>query len=156
MKFVIALLLTAVLILTGCPSSKTRKAAEVSYQFSGLVLDLAKAADKAYEAGALTVPQKDSVVSTVRKMNEGAKAFNAIVTELANQPEVPPDKLATLNLILSAQIIDPFLDLISKLGVAINVEQIKIAVASVRVAILTISNALGEYTAVDTRRLQDA
>lgn len=154
-KFFTSLLILASLILTGCPSSKVKKAAETSYQFSGVVLDLAKATEKAVDAGALTVAQKDVAVSLVRKMNDGAKAFNAVVAEISQLPEVPADKLALLNAILSQQIIDPFLAFLTSAGAAVNVAGLKTAIAAVRVAILTISNALGEHTAVD-RRLENA
>jgi len=153
---IVPLALIFTLVLTGCPSSKVKKAAEVSYQFSGVVLDLAKATDKAFDAGALTVSQKDEAVSVIRKMNEGAKAFNAVVTEISQLAEAPPDKLALLNAILSQQIIDPFLAFLTSVGAAVNVAGLKTAIAAVRVAILTISNALGEYVDVDSRRLEHA
>jgi hypothetical protein len=152
-KLLISLFVIGCLILTGCPSSKVKKAAETSYQFSGVVLDLAKATDKAFDAGAISATAKDAAVSLIRKMNEGAKAFNAVVTEISKLPEVPADKLTILNTILSQQIIDPFLAFLTSVGAAVNVAGLKTAIAAVRLAILSISNALGEYVAVDTRRV---
>lgn len=154
-KVLISLAIIASMILTQAAacSSKTKKAAEISYQFSGLVLDLAKATDRAFTEGAITLAQKDSAVVVVRKMNAGAKAFNTIVTEIANMPEIPPDKLALLNKILSSEIIDPFLQLVGSLGAAAQIDALRPVISAIRIAILTISSALGEYTAVDKRRI---
>src|SRR5436190_13841466 len=129
----ISLAIIASMILTQAAAcgSKTKKAAEISYQFSVLVLDLAKATDRAFTSGAITLGQKDAAVVVIRKMNAGAKSFNTIVTEIANMPEAPPDKLALLNKILSAEIIDPFLQLVASLGAAAQIEMLRPVISAI-------------------------
>lgn len=157
MKFIATLLILVSLIfeLAGC-DSKTKKAAEISYQFSGLVLDLAKATDKAYSEGLINVQQKDSAVAVIRKMNAGAKALNEIVKELAKDSTVPADKKALINRILASEIIDPFLSLISSLGAAAQIDALKPIVSAIRVAILTVSAAFGQVETPAIRRLNYA
>lgn len=158
MKFLATLLILASLVLglAGC-DSKTKKAAEISYQFSGLVLDLAKATDRAYTEGLINLAQKDLAVNIIRKMNAGAKSLNDIVKEFAKDPTVPPDKKALLNRILSQEIIDPFLRLISELGAAAQIDALRPIISAIRIAILTLSTTFSQYVDVaTTRRLQDA
>lgn len=153
-KIFIAAMLVYCLLLFGCPKkSEAKKAAELSYQFSGLVLDLAKAAEKAFDSGLITLAQKDSAVTLIRGMNTGAKSFNVLATELAASSEAPaPDKLAVLNRILSNEVITPFLEVL-KLFTGVNVPFVTEAISAIRIAILTISGTLSEFGVQTDRRL---
>lgn len=154
----IVLAVITTLVFTGCPKrSDAKKAAELSYQFSGLVLDLVKATDRAATEGLISNETKAGLVPVLRKMNEGAKQFNALATELAAQAGQPqPEKLQALHLLLNTEILTPFLTVIN-LFTPLNIPYITSVINAIKIAILTISDRLSEFDVkVDTRRLEYA
>lgn len=145
-RFLCTLLIAGSLVLSqlAC-DSKTKKAANLTYQFSGLVVDLAKAADRGYEAGLFTLAQKDRAVVIIRKMNAGAIAARKVVQEIAQMPTPPADKIALLNTIVSQQMVDPFLQLLSDWGAAAQSDILRTTITAIRVALLGITGIFGAY-----------
>lgn len=147
-NLILAMMIIASLILTmACPSkSKIKRSAEVAFQMSGLVLDLTKATDRAFDEGLIGVESKDKAVIALRKMNAGAKTLTSIVSQL-NQNETPSASVITLiNKTLSDEIITPFLQFLTDVG-SLAVEQaayLRTTIAAIRIAILTIAGTLAD------------
>jgi hypothetical protein len=143
----ILLIATICSFSTGCPASSVKKAAKTSYQFAGLVNDLSKATDQAYDEGLLSLGLKDAAVVSLKKLNAGSKSFNGLVTAMAaSNAEPSPSEVAALSKLLSDEVVAPFLNLLKDLG-AIAAEKaayLRDALSALRIAILTIAQAVAD------------
>lgn len=155
LKLLLTLFLVIVITFTSaCPQNKKKKAAEASFQFSGLVLDLVRATDRAFTEGLIDVSQKDLAVVSLRKLNAGAKTLNSLVEELTKENEA--SQLVLIQRVLSEEIIDPVLSFLSTLGARYSqIEYLRTLISSIRISILTLSNLLSDAGhPIDTRRLE--
>jgi len=138
-----------VLVTTACPAkneSVIRKAAKASYQLSGLTRDAIRTTQTAFEAGQITLAQKDRIALALVKLAKGGAAFNALVVE-ANRThgtagEIPLTKLDQIQRVFDSDLVSPFLALLTEIGGSAVSAQVKRAIELIRTAILAISAAL--------------
>lgn len=156
--FTVLLILASLIFATACPKAKVesaqKKAASTVYQLSGLVLDLSKATDRAFDEGLLSVETKDKAVDGLRLLNTGVKRLTELTAQIEVNNEPPsPQFLTVINKVLSDEVIRPFLVLLTDYGgiAAEKASYLRTVLSAIRISILTISNAMADAgSPVDT------
>lgn len=156
-RFFTALLVVYSLFLTACPKdTSVRKAAKASFELSGLTVDVINATKKAYEAGILSLAAKDRLASYEGKLAIGGKHFNQVLEAFNAQTSgnLTADQVAQLSVILSDEVVTPFLQILQELGAITldKVEYLRTAIAALRTAILIISETVAQAGYPDAQR----
>lgn len=144
------LILYSMFLMTACPKeSAVKNAAKASYSLSGLTVDIAVAAARAYNAQIITLDTKDKIAGYLKTISIGGKRFNNTLLIFARQsgPELPEDRLAVLNKIFSDEVVAPFLEVLQSLKIlpASRADYLRTAINALRAAVLVISSG---FTAV--------
>jgi hypothetical protein len=147
--FLTALVVLFALIVTACPKDTAiHKAAKASYELSGITRDVIAATDKAYTQHDISLALKNKLAGELVLIAAGGKRFNEIATGVNNINTISTDKLQILNTILSNEIAGPFLSILQDISV-LSLPQavaLKAALATLRTAILLISQVISENT----------
>jgi hypothetical protein len=156
-RFFTALLIVYSLFLTACPKdTAVRKAAKASFELSGLTLDVINATGKAYEAGILSLAAKDRLAGYEKQVASGGKHFNDALAAFNAQTSgnLSADQVKALSVILSAEIVTPFLQILQELGAVTlgQVAYLQSAIAALRTAILIISETVAQAGYPDAQR----
>ena len=155
---IILAVLTGTLPMPGCDKKKAlAEAAEAAKDIGGGTRDVIEAVGKAYDQKLITLEQKDKLADLLIAIAKGGqKGVQALDTlEKSGVTELTPDQRSILNKLFDVEVIDPFLNLISEIAKLSDESQtaIRIALASVRTAILLFSNKIGRN---DIQKLVEA
>lgn len=145
-KFLTSLILIAVLLFsTACPSKSTiQKAVNAAQKIDSVTATAVSTANLAFTEGLLTFEQKESLLPKLNLLQKGSDAFKNAANKLKAEyaGEIPPDKLQVLVRILNADIIAPFLEILSELKIIKNASRILAAIGVIHVTLIEILQAL--------------
>lgn len=137
-------ILSLSLVLTGCPSgSGIQKSAQAADKLPALTDSVITAVGGAYDAGVITLAQKDKFVTTAQKVISGGRALDNAIKAAQAAKDTSPATVATLNALFSTGVVTPFLQILEdlKLLPPDKAATVIAAINLVRTAILTISSA---------------
>lgn len=149
------LIFSNTLPMPGCDKKRAlAEAAEAAKDIGGGTRDVIAAVGKAYDQKLISFEQKnrlaDLLIAIAKGGQKGVAALDTL--EKSGVTELSGDQRSVLNKLFDVEVIDPFLTLISEIAKLSDESQtaIRIALASVRTAILLFSNKIGR---IDIRRL---
>lgn len=151
-KIIITMLLIYSIFLLGCPKGEKtyRKAKEASATVQIYSLKLIEANIDAYKAGEISLETKDKFAKLTGKLVKGISVYRNILGQaektLKNGNALDGNALATLNRVFDMEVVAPFLSILSEVNLLSGdkAELIKTIITSLRVAILTISDAFAQ------------
>lgn len=162
-KLFISLLIIYSMFLLGCPKGEKtyRRAKEASATVQVYSLKLIQANIDVFKAGEISLETKDKIAGLTGKLVGGIRIYRNALAQNENSLKdgnaLDGNALATLNRIFDMQVIPPFLSILSEVNLLSGdkAELIKTIITSLRVAILTISDAFaqGKIYAVEENRL---
>lgn len=151
-RLLLSLIITASLLFaTACPKKKQqevrRTAAVTVFQLSGLVLDLTKATERASNENLLNNAETQTAINQLRPLNLGVENLKNLIGQMEVNEETPsPSTLAVINKVLSEEVIQPFLTLLTTYSVIAQdkADYLRVIIASIRLSILSISQAMAD------------
>lgn len=123
------------------------QAAEAAKDIGGGTRDVIKAVGDAYQAKLITLEQKDRLADLLIQISKGGQKGVAAIEKLQQQGVSIPtlDQKQILNKLFDDEVISPFLRLLTEMGKLSesSAASIRLALASVRTAIVLLSNKIG-------------
>lgn len=142
--------LFAVVMAAGCPKTDhVRKAAEASYRLPAATNDLIASIEQARDRGLISVDQARTFGRYLGEMAKSEAAFVQMVKaadELTRRnPAAAAGQVERLQIFFSAQIVNPFLEILELYGVLSGpaAAAIRTALTAVRVMLATIGGGFG-------------
>lgn len=149
----IALLLAITITAYTCSGFACNKqntlsqAAEAAKDIGGGTRDVIKAVGDAYQAKLITLEQKDRLADLLIQIAKGGQKGVAAIEKLQQQGVSIPtlDQKQILNKLFDDEVVSKFLTLLTELGKLSDAQSasIRLALASVRTAIVLLSNKIG-------------
>ncbi len=149
--FLTLAIIYSLIIATACPSkSSLEKAFNQSAKIGNLAKTSAITVGDLYKAKVIDLETKDKIVSKLEIVVTNGTRFHNVLSALAKQYKGNVDNLTAadksrLDLIFSSEVIAPFADILTELGVLpeATAKQILLAIALLKTALLTVSNIFG-------------
>ena len=141
----------SLIMMTACPSrSGLEKAFHESARVASLAETAAVTTGEFYSSGLLNLTTKDRIADALALVVKNGKSFHKVLAGLKaqygdNLTAIPKAELANLDLIFSTQVITPFLEILSNIGVLppAIAQKLVVAFSILKTAILTISGVFG-------------
>lgn len=158
---VITLLLSVTLVsqaafVGGCNGPTTKQlqvTAEAAKDIGGGTRDVIKAVGDAYHKGLITLTQKDRYADLLGRIARGGqKGVDAIDALFKSGiTDLPADQALALNKLFSAEVIDPFLSLLSEFAsLSANASAvIQASISSLKTIILLVSQKIGRVDVIN-------
>lgn len=148
-------LIYSLVMVTACPSrSKLERAFNESARVASLAETAAVTTGEFYRSGLLSLDAKDRVAEALGKVVVNGKSFHRLLVGLKAQfgdrlENAPASALENLDLVFSTQVIAPFLEILTTIGVlpAAAAQKLLVAVSILKTAILTIAGVFGSRSA---------
>lgn len=148
--FMSSILIVSVLFMSACPSAKTlRDFKETSAKMKIYGIKLIQANIDAFKAGEISQADLAKLnaatggfVEAVKIYDEALKQTEIIVKETKT---LPKDALDKLSIIFNEKVVDAFFKILEVLSPNAQTETIKNIIAGIRLTILAIGAALGEF-----------
>jgi hypothetical protein len=153
---VLALMLTS-MFTTSCDAAALQKAKKAGNQLADLSATAIEATKTAYSTKLITLEQKNSIADSLIALSYGGKAFSEYGKQLEaeyGKTPVPQNKLIEFQTLFDKRVVTPFVLLLSKLDSSIRSEQLRQAIAAIRIAVLTVS-AVFTTAAVTRQRISE-
>lgn len=140
---IVALSATTILT-TACPSkSVITKAINAAEKIDSITATAVAVTNSAFAEGLISFDQKEILLPKLDSLAKGSLAFkNAALTLKAEyDKDIPKDKLQILSRMLEADVIAPFLEVLSELKLIKNTSKILAAIGLINVALVSILQA---------------
>lgn len=142
------LLLIAVLfvslITTACPSQSTiQKAIHAAQKIDSVTATAVQTTILAFNENLITAEQKESLLPKLNLLAKGSDAFKNAAEKLKAEYSsgIPPDKFIVLSAMLEANVVAPFLEVLSELKLIKNSSKILAAIGLIHVTLISILQA---------------
>lgn len=157
--FLSLLIIYSLLMVTACPSKgDLEKAFKQSANIGKVASASAVTVGDLYKAGVISLDTKDKIALQLGKIVENGARVHEVIKALAAKykgqvDNISPTERNDLDLMFSREVVEPFLEIFKSLNVlpAHTAQQILVAVALLRSAIMTVSGIFGPSSASFTK-----
>jgi hypothetical protein len=144
-------LIYSIVMVTACPSkSGLERAFNESARIGELATVAAVTTGDFYRSGFLTLEVKDKIAAQLAKVVKSGQSFHQVLVAMKqkygnNLNSVPKSELVDLDLLFSTEVIKPFLDILTTVGLLPPemAKKVLLAFSLLRTAILAVSGIFG-------------
>lgn len=133
------------MLAAGCPSdSQYKKLAKATSAIAEGSRELTRQIDKAYDAGSISLEEKDRYAGYLRRIIKGDQAAVSLLGSLPREGAWPKDQAGVAAKLLSEEIVTPFLELTAAISGKDVPDYVRAAVSALRAAILIVTETAQE------------